>query len=664
MKQDMKKLLTATFLLLLTLTVSAQEPWGITASDIDASNYFGATVANGQIGLTSAAEPLRNATVVVGGCYDGDAKSSIPSFFDNIHMMDMTLKIDGETAAIGNISGYSQRLDMRKAQMTANFSLGKKAEVSYRQMALRQLPFSAMTIVEVKAKSDITLEATNEHVCPSNLQDAHGRYRLLKKKRGNIYLLSTDAKSYSGRHKVTGSTSFVFFDRNYPTVTTDSTRSMTLTVKLKRGTTYRFGVVGSIATSQSHQDTPNEADRLTIFATLTGADNLEAEHIVEWDRLWASDIEIDGDPQAQQDVRSMLYNLYSYVREDSRHSISPMGLSSAGYHGHIFWDADLWMYPALLVMHPQMAKSMIDYRIDRLTAACRNAYSHGYRGTMFPWESSESGMEDTPSWATTGTNEHHITGCVALAAWQYFAVSRDTAWLRREAWPLLRQTADFWLSRATKDKTGWHIRNVVCADEYATNVDDNAFTNAIAMENLRIACLAAELAGEKADPRWKQLSTALPILKMDDGTTREHATYNGETIKQADVNLLAYPLHTITDPKQIRRDLDYYEKKIGGSLAPAMTEAIFSLLHSRLGNGKEAGRLFRQAYEQNLCPPLRVIAECKGGKNPYFVTGAGGIIQTVLMGFAGYEITDNGLKQNAPGTLPTGWKSVTVKRAE
>ena len=95
-----------------------------------------------------------------------------------------------------------------------------------------------------------------------------------------------------------------------------------------------------------------------------------------------------------------------------------------------------------------------------------------------------------------------------------------------------------------------------------------------------------------------------------------------------------------------------------------MTEAIFSLLHSRLGNGNEAGRLFRQAYEQNLCPPLRVIAECKGGKNPYFVTGAGGIIQTVLMGFAGYEITDNGLKQNAPGTLPTGWKPVTVKRAE
>ena len=175
-------------------------------------------------------------------------------------------------------------------------------------------------------------------------------------------------------------------------------------------------MVGSIATSQSHQDTPNEADRLTIFTTLTGADNLEAEHIVEWDRLWASGIEIDGDPQAQQDVRSMLYNLYSYVREDSRQSISPMGLSSAGYHGHIFWDADLWMYPALLVMHPQMAKSMIDYRIDRLTAACHNAYSHGYRGAMFPWESSESGMEDTPSWATTGTNEHHITGCVALAA--------------------------------------------------------------------------------------------------------------------------------------------------------------------------------------------------------------------------------------------------------
>jgi protein-glucosylgalactosylhydroxylysine glucosidase len=34
---------------------------------------------------------------------------------------------------------------------------------------------------------------------------------------------------------------------------------------------------------------------------------------------------------------------------------------------------------------------------------------------------------------------------------------------------------------------------------------------------------------------------------MDNNVTREHNRYNGENIKQADVNLLAYPLKTITD---------------------------------------------------------------------------------------------------------------------
>lgn len=36
-------------------------------------------------------------------------------------------------------------------------------------------------------------------------------------------------------------------------------------------------------------------------------------------------------------------------------------------------------------------------------------------------------------------------------------------------------------------------------------------------------------------------------ITFPDGTTRENATYEGDNIKQADVNLLAYPLHIIQD---------------------------------------------------------------------------------------------------------------------
>ena len=47
--------------------------------------------------------------------------------------------------------------------------------------------------------------------------------------------------------------------------------------------------------------------------------------------------------------------------------------------------------------------------------------------------------------------------------------------------------------------------------------------------------------GIKADPDWMQVSENIPILQMN-GVTKEHAQYKGEGIKQADVNLLAYPL--------------------------------------------------------------------------------------------------------------------------
>jgi trehalose/maltose hydrolase-like predicted phosphorylase len=62
-----------------------------------------------------------------------------------------------------------------------------------------------------------------------------------------------------------------------------------------------------------------------------------------------------------------------------------MGLSGLGYNGHVFWDMDLWMYPAILVLNPKLAKSLIEYRYDRLEAAKNNAYLNGYKGAMFPW---------------------------------------------------------------------------------------------------------------------------------------------------------------------------------------------------------------------------------------------------------------------------------------
>jgi trehalose/maltose hydrolase-like predicted phosphorylase len=208
----------------------------------------------------------------------------------------------------------------------------------------------------------------------------------------------------------------------------------------------------------------------------------------------------------------------------------------------------------------------------------------------------------------------------------------------------------------------YDIKDVVAADEWAENVDNNAYTNAAAIANLQVATAAARILGLKADADWELVARNIPILKMENGVTREFASYNGEGIKQADVNLLAYPLKAITDISQIKKDLEYYETRVPNEGTPAMTQGIFALLYARLGDGNKAYHFFKDAYEPNLNPPFRVIAETKGGTNPYFATGAGGIIQSLLMGFGGLDITPSGLVQ-VKSTLPATWKSLTITGA-
>ncbi|MBC7867616.1 MAG: glycoside hydrolase family 65 protein, partial [Gloeobacteraceae cyanobacterium ES-bin-316] len=129
---------------------------------------------------------------------------------------------------------------------------------------------------------------------------------------------------------------------------------------------------------------------------------------------------------------------------------------------------------------------------------------------------------------------------------------------------------------------------------------------------------------------------------------------------QGDVNLLAYPLKEITDPAQVKKDLDYYSLRVPNEGTPAMTQAIFALLYARLGDADKAAHFFKDSYIPNLNPPFRVIAETKGGTNPYFGTGAGGILQAVMMGFGGLDITAKGITQ-IKATLPAGWNSLTLK---
>ncbi|PCK07132.1 MAG: glycosyl hydrolase family 65, partial [Alteromonadaceae bacterium] len=517
----------------------SKSPWHITATKIDPNNYYGITVANGMVGLVSSPNPMKVKDVVLNGVYDNYQRGRVSNILKTFSHMNMALAIDGAGIDRGNIGNFKQVLDMKGAKLTTSYTYGKKATIKHELMSLRNMPYTAMSVVEITAKKDITITPVNMIEAPDHLNDIRNYYSEIDRPHTLIGLLSSEARSPGGKTLAT-STAFILPEKHgdEPNIIHEdnhyNSHTMKFTKKLKAGSTYRFAVVGSTLASVHYNDPRNEAERLTIYAKLQGIDALQTAHKKAWDKLWESDVEIQGDLKAQRAVRSAIYHLYSFARKGTAYSLSPMGLSGLGYNGHVFWDTELWMYPPLLVLQPEIAKSLLEYRFQRLDEAKKNAFSHGFDGAMFPWESSADGSEDTPVWALTGPFQQHITATIGWAFWKYYQVTQDKQWLETKGYPVLKAGAEFWMSRVEpNDKGQYEINNIIGANEFEENIDNNAFTNGMVKTVLEFTALAAEALGKKPDPQWRHVAKNIPILKFADGVTRENATYKrGTVIKQ------------------------------------------------------------------------------------------------------------------------------------
>lgn len=642
-----------------SLKAEEERLWQLHAVDIQAP-YAPAPMANGCIGILPQKEPFAVEHVMLNHVFDAASPHVVSRVMRGINPFCLSMKIDNKKVDTSNISDWQQTIDMRRAVHQTSFHTLEKADVSYELCALRNLPYAGLIRVTVQACKDMLLEVRSGMGIPDDYSQSLIRYREMEADGNRMYMLESDATSRFGYRRVASTSSFLFNGEQIKPIYDEATRELFFSIQLKKGETFCFSLVGSVCSSRDFFDPYNEAERQVIYAVHEGEEALMQAHYRLWDELWQGDIRIEGDDDAQRIVRFALFNLYSSCRGGSRLSIPPMGLSLQGYNGHIFWDTELWMYPPMLLLNQDIARSMLDYRFDRLPAARKKALAYGYRGAMFPWESDDSGEEATPTHALTGPFEHHITADIGIACWNYYCVTRDMRWLQREGYPLLKEIADFWASRVTRNQdSSYSIHNVTGADEYANGVTDNAFTNGAASLALKYACQAAEICGEKVPEIWREIGENIRILQFENGVTREHSTYKGEMIKQADANLLAYPLGGITDEYRQRQDLEYYAERIDQKDGPAMSYSVYCVQYARMGEADKAYEMFRRCYEPNLKKPFGVISETPTSNNPYFMTGAGGLLQAVLNGFCGLQITDEGIVQ-LPSALPSHWKRVTV----
>eukprot|EP00929_Paragymnodinium_shiwhaense_P046237 TRINITY_DN23538_c0_g1_i4.p1 TRINITY_DN23538_c0_g1~~TRINITY_DN23538_c0_g1_i4.p1 ORF type:complete len:392 (-),score=63.17 TRINITY_DN23538_c0_g1_i4:378-1553(-) len=322
------------------------------------------------------------------------------------------------------------------------------------------------------------------------------------------------------------------------------------------------------------------------------------------------------------------------------------------------------MFPPLVLWHPELAESMLEYRMARVRKAEEKASSHGFKGAMFPWQSAESGAEETPTWSHDDVVELHITGDIAIAAQQYWYSTNNETWLRNAYPGLLQKGADFWVSRVTRDGNVAHIKDCEGPDEEHPHIDDSVYTNYLAQRALLLADETASLIGETSNPDWKATASQIPILF--DSTRNihpEYQGYNGDMIKQADVILLGFPLMMEMDPAVRRADLDYYAAKSREN-SPAMTWSMHAVGYLELGDPAKADEFFDKGFQNNVHPPFNVWSEypadnIKQANTANFLTGAGGFLQSAVYGLPGLRIWPDHLALKP--SLTSGMTEVTVR---
>ncbi len=428
---------------------------------------------------------------------------------------------------------------------------------------------------------------------------------------------------------------------------------------------YTFYKFLAIESSHDTNDPAKAVNEIIDSLKSRSYESVLSENTRAWRELWETDVLLEGDPELQKMVHSMIFYLLCSLGKDTNFAIPPMGLASDGYYGHMFWDGDTWMFPALLVMHPDLAKSMVMFRYKTLDAARQKAKSMGFHGAMYPWEADELGNETTPHFAVqNATSEIHVTGDVALAQWQYYLATGDKNWLREFGYPVLHDTADFWVSRVTynKEKSRYEIHNVVSVDEGLIGINNDTYTNAVAKKNLDLAITASDVLGVAKNPEWKKVSDGMFIPYDETGS--HHPPYENapEAKLGSVVPLLSYPLQVPMSEQAKRNNLLQAVKRLEEEGTGAMMGVtLLTVVAGELGDKELFEKLFPISYKGYLRPPFNALAETPRNDGTNFITGAGGFLQQLIYGFTGLRLNEDGLTKKYSMMVPSSIKKLRLK---
>ena len=397
---------------------------------------------------------------------------------------------------------------------------------------------------------------------------------------------------------------------------------------------------------------------------------------IQEDRIKRTTVEI------QQAIRFNLFHILQASARAEDVGVPAKGLTGQAYDGHYFWDTEIYLLPFLTYTSPWIAKNLLAFRYKMLPQARARARQLGHRGAMFPWRTISG--EEASAYYAAGTAQYHINADIMYALRKYVHATGDERFLQEYGAEMLVETARLWLDLGfySDAKGGKFCINAVTGpDEYNTVVNNNAYTNLMARENLRYAAetiKSLQTTGPDAykaladktglDPTEVQLwlraaeqmyvpyDEKLKIIPQDDNfldrerwdfrnTPPDHYPlllfyhplniYRKQVIKQADVVLAMFLLGDGFPLETKKRNFEFYDPLTTGNRP--LSSCVEAIIATQIED-------IDKAIRYGLAALLMDLADVGGNvKNGCHIASMGGTWMMLVYGFGGMRDGDGTL---------------------
>lgn len=282
--------------------------------------------------------------------------------------------------------------------------------------------------------------------------------------------------------------------RRTATAENDMTIGQEWDVNLIDGETAIFRKFVGVASSDKFQQPRLIANDSSTKAASDGWDATMSTHINTWNKLMSRNFIADyRDPSTGKlpensivekfqpaAVVDRYISLIHLLPENGRNlndvGISPTGISADSYGGMLFWDQDLWVFPAMAATNPEYAMQLPKSRVKLLEAAKANTQLHYVKGeysfdsdsVLFPWTSGRYGNATATGPALD--YQYHLNSDIALEMLQFRRITGNEMYFRENIWPAIKSIGHTITTLLKKDAIGYSIWNMTDPDEYAVGL--------------------------------------------------------------------------------------------------------------------------------------------------------------------------------------------------